>query len=304
MDENRQTTKFGYCGRFAPSPTGELHFGSMVAAVGSYLDAKANQGKWFVRIEDIDITRCTKTSATSILKTLERFGFEWDGTVLYQSQRTGIYRDYFNDLKQKGSVYGCACSRKDLAYNPKGIDGAPLYLGKCRQRIPPNKTVRSWRIRVPDSTITFEDRIQGIQSQQLLRDVGDFVVLRADGFFAYQFAVVVDDIEQGITDVIRGADLLDSTPRQIWLYRCFEHEAPSYAHLPLAVNTNQEKLSKQTRAKPVSSQDSIPVLQAVLSFLGVPMVAGVNSLTDFWAAAISTWNIKKIIKKHKIKINI
>lgn len=290
-----------YRGRFAPSPTGDLHFGSMVAAVGSYLDAKAHGGEWIVRIEDVDITRCTQASAVSILKTLEKFGFEWDGPVVYQSQRTAIYQDYFTTLKNRGIVYGCACSRKELAGNPKGIDGAPLYLGKCCQGITDGRAVRSWRLQVPDDPITFEDRIQGTQTQHLAQDVGDFVVRRADGLFAYQFAVVVDDIEQGITDIIRGADLLDSTPRQIWLYRCLDHTPPSYAHLPLAVNSHQEKLSKQTLAPSVSSHDPVPLLRNVLSFLGIPINADTDSLADFWKLAISSWDIGKVYKKQKIE---
>ncbi len=301
MSDSNPALKYCYRGRFAPSPTGDLHFGSMVAAVGSYLDAKANKGEWIVRIEDVDVTRCTSASAVSILKTLEKFGFEWDGPVVYQSQRTALYQDYFNHLKESGIVYGCACSRKELAGNPKGIDGAPLYLGRCRQGIADGKAVRAWRVRVPDADIAFEDRIQDCQSQQLLHDVGDFVVLRADGLFAYQFAVVVDDIEQGITAVIRGADLLDSTPRQIWLYQCLNQKPPSYAHLPLAVNGNQEKLSKQTFAESVANRDPVPLLMAVLSFLGMPITAEIDSLKDFWTWAASVWDIEKIPKKQKIE---
>lgn len=301
MNNTHEMPESVYRGRFAPSPTGDLHFGSMVAAVGSYLDAKAHDGEWIVRIEDVDVTRCTEASAVSILKTLEKFGFEWDGPVVYQSQRTAIYQNYFNTLKKREAVYGCACSRKELAGNPKSIDGAPLYLGKCRQGILDGKAIRSWRLRVPDDVIAFEDRIQGFQSQHLLRDVGDFVVLRADGLFAYQFAVVVDDIEQGITDIIRGADLLDSTPRQIWLYRCLDQIPPSYAHLPLAVNRHQEKLSKQTHATPIADLDPVPLLTSVLSFLGIPITESVTSLTDFWKLAISLWDIHKIYKKQKIE---
>ncbi|MBR7069532.1 MAG: tRNA glutamyl-Q(34) synthetase GluQRS [Oxalobacter sp.] len=290
-----------YRGRFAPSPTGDLHFGSMVAAVGSYLDAKANNGEWIVRIEDVDITRCTPESAVSILGTLEKFGFEWDGPIVYQSGRTELYQDYFDRLKGKGMVYGCSCSRKALAANPKGIDGAPLYLGRCRNGIASGGSVRSWRLRVPDAEVGFVDRIQGFQSQQLLRDVGDFVIRRADGLFAYQFAVVVDDIEQGITDVIRGADLLDSTPRQIWLYQCLDQPPPSYAHLPLAVNASHEKLSKQTKAAPVAGLDPVPLLKTVLSFLGIQLTAEDCSLEEFWKLAISNWDIEKVYKKHDIE---
>ena len=292
-----------YRGRFAPSPTGELHFGSMVAAVGSYLDAKANNGEWIVRIEDVDTTRCQEHFAISILKTLESFGFEWDGPIVFQSQREKIYQDYFNYLKNHKFVYGCSCSRKELSKNPKGIDGAYLYLGKCRSGIEGQLSVRSWRIKVNSTSISFIDRIQGFQSQNLERDVGDYVIRRADGLFAYQLAVVVDDIEQGISDVIRGADLLDSTPRQIWLYKCLGQKSfPRYVHLPLATNEHGEKLSKQTLAEPVTHYSQLTVLKKVMAFLGMPMDIGDCSLEEFWKAAITTWNIEKIPREQKIKI--
>lgn len=173
--------KPNYRGRFAPSPTGELHFGSLVAAVGSYLDARANKGEWIVRIEDVDKTRCHPEYETSILKTLEAFGFEWDGPVIRQTDRIDVYRAAFDELKRKGLVYGCACTRREIADSAVGIDGAPVYPGSCRNGLPEGKTARAWRLRVPDKTICFDDLIQGHQKQNLEKDVGDFVLLRADG---------------------------------------------------------------------------------------------------------------------------
>ncbi len=291
-----------YRGRFAPSPTGELHFGSMVAAVGSYLDAKVHHGEWILRIEDVDVTRCHQESALSIIHVLDKWGFEWDGPIIYQSQRTEIYREYFNRLKKQGIVYGCSCSRKDLAKNPRGIDHAPLYLGICRQRTNANQAIRAWRIQVPDFEISFEDRLQGKQSQNLLHNVGDFVVLRADGLFAYQFAVVVDDIEQKVTDVIRGADLLDSTPRQIWLFHCFSHSSPTYMHLPVAVNHFHEKLSKQTFAKSIAHENPILLLKQVLLFLGIKIDNDICSLEELWQVAIEKWRIANIPKLKTIEV--
>ncbi len=291
-----------YRGRFAPSPTGELHFGSLVAAVGSYLDAKACGGEWIVRIEDVDTTRCTQASATSILKTLERFGFQWEGQILYQSQRTERYQEVLDTLILKGLAYGCACSRKDLATNPRGLDGAPLYLGRCRQGIPSGAQVRSYRLKVPDADVSFTDRIQGTVTQNLEKDVGDFVIKRADGLFAYQLAVVIDDIDQGITDIVRGVDLLDSTPRQLWLYQCLGARPPAYAHLPLAVNAALEKLSKQTYAPSVADSDPVPLLNRVLHFLGLTPLPDDTPLDTFWQEALNRWDIHKIIKKQKVVV--
>ncbi|EEO27529.1 tRNA glutamyl-Q(34) synthetase GluQRS [Oxalobacter paraformigenes] len=290
-----------YRGRFAPSPTGELHFGSLIAAVGSYLDAKANGGEWIVRIEDVDITRCRPEYETSILQTLEAFGFEWDGPVFRQSGRREYYRDVFESLKKKGFVYGCACTRKEIADFASGIDGAPVYPGTCRNGLPPGKTARAWRLRVPDRVIAFDDAIQGHQSQNLEKDVGDFILLRTDGLFAYQLAVAADDIAQEISHVVRGADLLASTPRQIWLYECLGEKAPAYAHLPLAVNEAGEKLSKQTRAKPIRTNDPAVPLRAALRFLNLHPDKTGSSLHDLWNWAIMNWSVENVPRKQTIK---
>ena len=290
-----------YHGRFAPSPTGELHFGSLIAAVGSYLDAKANGGRWSVRIEDVDTTRCRPEHDTAILKTQEAFGFEWDGPVLRQSGRTGYYRDLFESLEKEGFVYGCACSRKEIAAFPHGIDGAPVYPGTCRKGLPEGKKARAWRLRVPDRVIAFDDAIQGRQSQNPEKEAGDFVLLRADGLFAYQLAVVADDIAQGINHIVRGADLLASTPRQIWLYECLGEKAPVYAHLPLAVNEAGEKLSKQTRAEPVRADDPAVLLEEALRFLNLHPDKTGCSLHDLWNWAIMNWSIENVPRKQTIK---
>lgn len=290
-----------YRGRFAPSPTGELHFGSLVAAVGSYLDARANGGEWIVRIEDVDTTRCHPEFETSILRTLEACGFEWDGPVIRQSGRTALYRDIFETLKRKGVVYGCACTRKEIADSAIGVDGAHIYPGTCRSGLLPGKKARAWRLKVPDRTIEYNDAIQGYQSQNLFRDVGDFVLLRADGLFAYQQAVVADDIEQGISHIVRGADLLASTPRQIWLYQCLGQRIPVYAHLPLAVNEAGEKLSKQTHARPVATDDPVRVLVEAMRFLNLHPEKTQYSLQDLWNWAIMSWSIGNVPKKQTIK---
>ncbi|EKE17024.1 MAG: hypothetical protein ACD_10C00660G0001, partial [uncultured bacterium] len=239
-----------YRGRFAPSPTGPLHSGSLVAAVGSYLDARTQGGEWLLRLEDVDTSRNVPGAAEQILATLEAFGFEWDGPVLWQSQRLEAYAEALAYLQAAGLVYGCACSRKEIADSASrpAIDGGLAYPGTCRNGLPDGRLVRAWRLRVNDLPLVFVDRLQGQIVQQLASDVGDFVLRRADGLFAYQLAVAVDDDFQGISDIVRGADLLASTPRQIWLQRCLGFAEPRYAHLPVASNGVGEKLSKQTRA--------------------------------------------------------
>jgi glutamyl-Q tRNA(Asp) synthetase len=257
------------CGRFAPSPTGPLHFGSLVAALGSYLEARTNGGRWLVRMEDVDAPRCKPQHADAILATLENCGFEWDGAVMVQSTRTERYREVLEQLKASGAVYPCGCTRAELAALevPAGIDGAPVYPGTCRAGLPSGKQARAWRLRL-EGTVGFDDGVQGPQSQRLERDVGDCVLLRADGLFAYQLAVVVDDADQGIDHVIRGADLIHSTPRQIRLQQLLGLPVPHYAHLPVALDAQGQKLSKQTLAAPVDAVHMPQALFAALRFLG------------------------------------
>lgn len=283
-------------GRFAPSPTGPLHFGSIVAALGSCLEARRQGGEWLVRMEDVDEPRCQAGADKQILETMESLGFAWDGPVMYQSQRKDRYREVLEELKRADHAYPCACSRKDLAGAPSAVDGSPRYPGNCRNGLPPGASPRAWRLRVDDHAVSFVDAVQGPCTQHLERDVGDFVLLRADGYFAYQLAVVVDDADQGITHVVRGADLLDSTPRQIYLQRLLGIPVPAYTHLPVAVNEAGEKLSKQTRAAAVNASRPVASLLAAWRFLGQDVTPGIEdaSLTEFWNWAFANWNSARI----------
>ena len=293
-----------YRGRFAPSPTGPLHFGSLVAAVGSYLDARSQRGEWLVRMEDVDTPRNVPGAAEQILATLDAFGFEWDGPVLWQSQRLDAYAAALDQLKRAGLAYGCACSRKEIADSATrpAIDGGLAYPGTCRQGLPAGRSVRAWRLRVNDAEIAFVDRLQGRVSQQLERDVGDFVLLRADGLFAYQLAVTVDDEFQAISDIVRGADLLASTPRQCWLQACLDFAQPRYAHLPVASNAAGEKLSKQTRAAALNVADAPATLARALRFLGqvVPDELTGAPLTELWSWAKANWSFAALPRQAAI----
>lgn len=268
----RQTT-----GRFAPSPTGPLHLGSLVAAVGSWLYARAANGRWLVRIEDIDTPRVVPGSAEEILAALQRYGLEWDGEVVWQSQRTALYERALDELRAKGLVYDCACSRADLqraASAPLG--GEAVYPGTCRNGIAPGKTSRAIRFRVPHEIIAFDDLVVGHQQENVEEKTGDFVVRRADGLFAYQLAVVVDDGDQGVTQVVRGADLLASTPRQIALQRALGLPTPQYAHLPLVVNADGTKLGKRDGALSLPALDEARIretLALALRHLGIEGIA-------------------------------
>jgi glutamyl-Q tRNA(Asp) synthetase len=284
------------CGRFAPSPTGPLHFGSLVAAVASYADARAAGGRWLVRLEDVDTPRTVRGAEDAIVQALVAHGFVWDGPVVRQSARTMAYERALAALAGQGLVYDCACTRRDLAAAPLR-EGEHIYPGTCRDGIPAaraRRTQRSVRVRVPDETVGFVDRLQGRQSQNLARDVGDFVVRRADGLFAYQLAVVVDDAEQGITSVVRGADLLSSTPRQIWLQRALALPTPSYLHVPVAIDGAGRKLSKQTNAAPLHG-DACAALLGAWQFLDQPMPAQhPRSVAQFWQHALATWNTARL----------
>jgi len=283
-------------GRFAPSPTGPLHFGSVAAAMGSYLEARCQGGEWLLRMEDVDEPRCSAAAADGILRDLETLGFAWDGPVLYQSRRKARYGEALAQLKARGLAYPCACSRKDLAEAPAGIDGSPRYPGTCRGGLPPGAVARAWRLRVDEQPIAFDDAVQGRQQQQLERDVGDFVLLRADGYYAYQLAVVVDDADQGISHVVRGADLLDSTPRQIYLQHCLNLPLPAYTHLPVAVNAAGEKLSKQTLAPAVDVSRPGDILLAAWTFLGqeAPGKDRPAGPDEFWSWAAARWDLRRV----------
>ncbi len=277
-----------YKGRFAPSPTGPLHFGSLVAALASYLDARAAGGEWIVRMEDVDTPRSAPNADINILQTLEAFGFQWSAPVVYQGQRTEMYRAALERLKKHGVAYACSCSRREA--------GAGIYPGTCREGAQNAERPLAWRIRTDGLTAAFEDRVFGHYRQHLARDVGDFVVLRSDGLFAYQLAVVVDDAAQRITDVVRGADLLDSTPRQLYLQHLLQLPRPRYLHVPVVTNEAGEKLSKQTFAPTLNARDRIGELRAALRFLGQPDQEGATPSAVLQAATIA-WNPQAIPRR-------
>jgi glutamyl-Q tRNA(Asp) synthetase len=285
-----------YRGRFAPSPTGLLHFGSLVAAVGSYLDARHYGGEWLLRIEDLDPPREVPGAAAGILHTLEAFGMCWDGPVAYQSRRGGIYASALEELARKGYLFGCACTRKEIADSAIHSETGMVYPGTCRGGLPPGRRARALRVRTEQRCIELVDRLQGTLCQQLDREVGDFIIRRADGLIAYQLAVVIDDADQQITHVVRGADLLDSTPRQIYLQELLELPSPSYLHLPVAVDAEVEKLSKQTFARDVITGSDNSVLLDALTFLNqvLPDSPRDASRDELWEWAIAHWDPGRI----------
>lgn len=285
-----------YRGRFAPSPTGPLHFGSLIAAVGSYLEARTRNGEWLVRIEDVDAPRCKPEYESAILRTLVCYGFRIDGEIMRQRDRTTAYQAALNRLHYDNHIFGCACTRKEIGDSALGSDGSPVYPGTCRNGLPAGKEARAWRLKVGRQRIAFADAVQGAIEQDLATEVGDFVLLRADGLFAYQLAVVLDDADQQITHVVRGADLLDSTPRQIWLQQCLGVATPEYAHLPVAVNAAGEKLSKQTLAEPLNDNDPTPALWRALSFLGQqpPIELCGSSVAELWQWALRNWSLARV----------
>lgn len=274
-----------YIGRFAPSPTGPLHFGSLVAATASYIDARAHGGQWLVRMEDIDTPRVQPGAADGILRTLEEFGFVWDGRVLYQSTRTEAYRAALDQLQAAGVAFPCGCSRKETP---------DRYPGTCRNGLAPGRSVRAWRVRAGCEPVAFEDRVQGPQAQNVEQYCGDVIILRADGLFAYQLAVVVDDRDQGVTDVVRGADLLDSTARQIHLQRLLGAPTPRYLHTPVVVNAQGQKLSKQTLAPAIEVSQAASLIASALRFLGQNPPRGIDAIEDLWRWAIAHWQASAI----------
>lgn len=295
-----------YRGRFAPSPTGPLHFGSLVAAVASYLDAKSRGGAWLVRIEDLDPPRVAHGAADAILRTLDACGMQWDGAIVYQSTRFDAYHAALHRLRQRGVIYPCACSRREIADSAvAGIEG-PVYPGTCRSGIAAGKTAHALRVDTRGASIVFDDAVQGPVRQNLETDIGDFVLYRADHVFAYQLAVVVDDTEQGITDIVRGADLLHSTPRQIHLQQLLGFPTPRYCHVAVAVNAQGEKLSKQTHAPAIDAAVPLPALIAALHFLGQqppreladhPGIRSNTALSSLWQWAIANWCIERVPRR-------
>lgn len=296
MGQPQKNTK--YRGRFAPTPSGMLHFGSLVTAVGSYLDARSHRGEWLVRIEDIDCSRVKSGISEKILSTLELFGMEWDGSAIYQSQCISRYQEALHFLETLGLVYPCSCTRKEIADSALfGFEGL-VYPGNCRDSIHPERNERSNAVRIRTNTnkIEFQDRLQGNIYQSIENEIGDFVLRRSDGIYTYQLAVVVDDGWQGITYIVRGADLLRSTPRQIFLQHLLGYPTPYYLHLPVVTTTQGKKLSKQTLAHPIDTKHPLSQLIAATNFLGQrpPSELIDGDLNSFWQWAISHWSIARI----------
>jgi glutamyl-Q tRNA(Asp) synthetase len=288
-----------YIGRFAPSPSGPLHQGSLVAALGSWLDARHHQGKWLLRIEDLDTPRNQPGAEEQILQCLTVHHLQWDGDVIRQSDRLPLYQSALKQLSQKDLVFPCACSRREIE------EHGGIYPGTCREGVSEGKVGRAIRIRCPDITLHMNDRGLGPQSEQIAQTTGDFIVKRTDGVYSYQLAVVVDDIEQGVTQIVRGADLLSSSARQLFLYSALTKTPPAYLHLPLVLSTNGQKLSKQNFAPALNHQSPIQnilnALQALQRALNAPIKeAPTASLQDLLAWAIEHWNIPLYPSAHGI----
>jgi glutamyl-Q tRNA(Asp) synthetase len=294
VSSHRTTT----VGRFAPSPTGPLHFGSLVAAVGSYCLARQAGGRWLLRIEDLDTPRVVPGAADDIMHVLEQLGLFWDGPVIWQSRRGEAYQDALERLRQSGLLFECACSRREiLASAPHPGEEGPVYPGTCRPGLTPGRRPRMLRIRVPNDPICFIDGVYGPRAQNLPTAVGDFVVRRADGLFAYQLAVVVDDAEFGITQVVRGADLLLSTPRQIFLQTCLGYRIPHYVHLPLVLSDEGEKISKRHGTiNIVRAGREGELLSRALRFLGQDVPAEVREapVNQILAWAVSHFDLSRV----------
>lgn len=285
-----------YIGRYAPSPTGPLHFGSLVAAVASYLDARSHDGRWLLRMEDLDKPREMAGAADAILHMLDAYGFEWDGSILYQSDRHERYQSVLDRLIAADWVYPCNCSRREVAEIARaGIEG-PVYPGTCRQGLSRQRAARAWRIKTDAAHLVFKDHIQGMFDHCMQRDVGDFILKRADGQFAYQLAVVVDDADQGITHVVRGADLLNSTSRQILLQYSLHLASPNYAHIPVVAGKDGQKLSKQTGAAAIREDNAGIRLVQALRFLGMttPEELEKEPLSAIWQWAKLHWHLESV----------
>ena len=279
-----------YVGRFAPSPTGPLHFGSLLAAVASYLQARANNGRWLLRIENIDPPRADPEAIPLILEALEAFGFEWDGPVTYQSQFADRHYALVEQLLKQGQAYPCTCSRRTLASARRGPLGI-VYPGTCRSGCLDGES--AIRIRTNNDAVCFTDGLQGRQCQRLESETGDFVIRRRDGLLAYHLAVAVDDVDQGITEVVRGIDLMDSTPRQIFIQRSLGMRSPAYMHIPVATGKNGQKLSKSYGAAPVKTDPEANRLYAALQALrqDPPDVLKSAATPEIWNWAFNEWDI-------------
>lgn len=291
-----------YVGRFAPSPTGPLHFGSLVAATASYLQARAHNGRWLLRIEDIDPPREQVGATDLIMSALDRYGFQWDDQVIFQSCRLDEHGTAIQTLLDNGLAYPCGCSRRDLKDAPRGPLG-PIYPGTCRAGCTATET--AIRLRTTDEPIVFLDALQGSQAQNLELESGDFVIRRRDGLIAYHLAVVVDDAIDGVTEVVRGIDLMDSTPRQIWLQRLLGYRTPNYAHIPVVTHPNGDKLSKLTGAPGIPMRDVTRVLCAALVALQQkpPLSLQQSGLAELWQWAIDNWHIRALQGQTAVNTN-
>ena len=295
-----------YRGRFAPSPTGPLHFGSLIAAVGSFLQARSQQGEWWLRIENIDPPREAAGAIDTILYSLEAHGLNWDGEVQYQFDRQERYAAALDEIQQMGRLYACKCSRQQIA-NATGHTGGPLiYPGTCRTNPPAGRGTYARRVITQDATVQFKDTIQGKQQVNLEKESGDFVLQRSDGLYSYQLAVALDDAEQGITEVVRGSDLLESTPRQIFIQQLLAFTPPRYTHLPIAIDaTTGEKLSKQTMAPALLDSKAAQNLWQALDFLGQQPPAELRHthVQELLAWAIPNWRLDDVPHCMAIKID-
>lgn len=291
-----QNQSVTYIGRFAPSPTGPLHLGSLLAALGSFLQARHRQGKWLVRIEDLDPPREVPGASTDILKTLEYFHLFWDDDIVYQSHRSERYDEIINELLKNDLIFPCTCSRKTIQATAQIGPLGMIYPGTCRPNRLPLKQQHSLRLLLPDQDINFKDTIQPALSLNLMRDIGDVVLLRADGFYAYHLAVVVDDEDQHVSEIVRGTDLLYSTPVHQYLQQCLNYNTPNYIHLPVIENARGEKLSKQTGASKVSFHNPEKTLLQLLNMLGQNPAEELQdgSLDEILTWAINHWDINKV----------
>jgi glutamyl-Q tRNA(Asp) synthetase len=283
-------------GRFAPSPTGPLHFGSLVTAVGSYCLARRAGGRWLLRMEDLDLPRVVPGAADEILVCLDKLGLHWDDEIVWQSRRTAAYVEAVEYLREKGLVFDCACSRKEIILSaPHPGEEGPIYPGTCKPGLRPGRKPRALRIAVPEEQICFRDGVFGPLQQVLAETVGDFVLRRADGLFAYQLAVVVDDAASGVNQVVRGADLLSSTPRQIFLHACLGNPVPEYVHLPLVIDNRGRKISKRDGAvHPVHEQDAARLIARALNFLGQTVPGCLQGSTP---AELLSWAVQNFDQK-------
>ncbi len=281
-----------YIGRFAPTPSGFLHFGSLVAALASWLDARAVGGRWLLRMEDIDPPREAPGARDAILQTLERYALVWDGEVVYQSQRHDAYAEVVDRLFRQGLAYACTCSRKQL----EAFNG--IYPGFCRNA-GHGRANAAIRLRVPELSYHFTDRVQGRFEQHLGREVGDFVIQRRDGLYAYQLAVVLDDAWQGVTDIVRGADLLDNTPRQLYLQELLGFSQPRYLHIPLITQPDGHKLGKSYRSPPLAPEQATPLLLRALRALGQATDPALDNASpaEVLAVARQQWRVQAIARQ-------